>query len=255
MTSFGATTTSSMPGSSTSATSSSTTRRRAASSSTTRMALRTFAALGCLASAVMGKETEIPTATVEGRITIPQPFRLVKDLYSQIKMVLSNNVDTRVVFPDSKGKFSIPDVMAGDTYSLELHHPVLWFDSIVVDVGRSPDAHNTDTHNPADAKVTPYLTDLLYGRGKRLRYPLELAPSTVKMYFNEREDFNLLSLFRSPMVLMMGVMFVFIYLMPKLMPTPEDEEPPKRAVGNARPRGDVELTNAKGGKRVPANAD
>lgn len=85
-------------------------------------------------------------------------------LFTACKLVLSNNVDTRVVFPNSRGHFEIPDVMTGDTYSLDLFHPVLWFDPVLVEVGRKADGIEDD------AKVTPYLSDVLYGRGAKLRY-------------------------------------------------------------------------------------
>ncbi|CAD7961562.1 unnamed protein product [Amoebophrya sp. A120] len=178
-----------------------------------------YLGLDCFASSA-SLPPEPATTSIQGVIKIPPHFRLTKDALSSTKLILSNNVDTRIVHPTAKGEFEITDVLTGEpNYSLDIVHPILWFDPVLIDVG-----HVSDAESDSMPKITPYLSDALYGKGKKLKYPLELAPSNVKMYFEEREDFNILSLFKSPMVLMMAFMFGFVYLMPKLMPQMDEQD-------------------------------
>lgn len=153
-----------------------------------------------LAVLVLGEEKD-ELRTVEGVINIPKYFDNVKDGRQNLRVVLSNPLDTKLVFANSNGEFEISGVVENATYILEVFHPALFFDSVTIEVGKKG--------------VTPYLTDYLYGKGPKLRYPLVLAPSSIKNYFEEREDFNILSLFKSPMVMMMLFMFGMVYMMPK----------------------------------------
>ena len=43
----------------------------------------------------------------------------------------------------------------------------------------------------------------MYRKRAKLKYPLALAPSVLMAYFAPREEFNILSVLKSPMVLMM----------------------------------------------------
>ena len=79
---------------------------------------------------------------------------------------------------------------------LELTHPSLHFDPVTIETFFGGESQNS-------VKITPFLTDHMYRKGAKLKYPLALAPSVLMAYFQPREEFNILSVLKSPMVLMM----------------------------------------------------
>merc|ERR1712060_152683 len=76
----------------------------------------------------------------------------------------------------------------------------------------------------ATMKMTAYLSDLEHGRGAKLKYPLGLAPSGMSSYLEKREEFNILSVFKSPMALISLFSFGAMFLLPKLQPMIEEEK-------------------------------
>merc|ERR1739848_95277 len=85
-------------------------------------------------------------------------------------------------------------------------------------------------------KVNSYLADLEHGKGSKLKYPLGLAPSDMYAYLEQREDFNILSVFKSPMSLMFLFSMGMMFLMPKLQPTREEEKEKQRLEKEAKER-------------------
>lgn len=100
------------------------------------------------------------TTIVKGKVSIPPQFQVAENILANTKLILSNHIETRVAFPNAKGVFAFAGVMAGANYVLELSHPALFFEPITLET--TPQTTN-------EVKVVPYLNDLLYGKGARLR--------------------------------------------------------------------------------------
>merc|ERR1712187_307323 len=87
-------------------------------------------------------------------------------------------------------------------------------------------------------KLNAYLSDLEHGKGAKLKYPLGLAPSDMYAYLEKREDFNVLSVLKSPMMLMFLFSFGVMFLLPKLQPMIEEEKERQRLeTQEKQPRG------------------
>ncbi|EPT04254.1 hypothetical protein FOMPIDRAFT_1028022 [Fomitopsis schrenkii] len=112
------------------------------------------------------------------------------------------------------GNFEIPDVPPG-TYLLSVlshdHH----FDKLRVDV--------FDTESLPE--VRPYIpgTPLSPPSTVNLPYPILLNPRHKNDYFVERQSFNLMGMFQSPMMLMMLVMGGMMLAMPYIMKSMDPE--------------------------------
>merc|ERR1712187_480087 len=76
----------------------------------------------------------------------------------------------------------------------------------------------------ATMKMTAHMADLEQGRGAKLKYPLGLAPSGTFQYLEKREEFNILSVFKSPMALISLFSVGAMFLLPKLQPMLEEEK-------------------------------
>jgi len=97
---------------------------------------------------------------------------------------------------------------------LQVVQPTLRFDPVRVETSVKAGA----------LKMTAYLADLEHGRGAKLKYPLGLAPSDLYAYLEKREEFNLFSIFKSPMTLLSLFSFGAMFLLPKLQPMLEEEK-------------------------------
>merc|ERR1739849_6321 len=115
--------------------------------------------------------------------------------------------------PTSDGYFAISGVAVGN-HLLQVVHPVLRFEPVMVDV----------TMKSGVLKINSYLADLEHGKGSKLKYPLGLAPSGTYQYLEKREDFNILSVFKSPMALISLFSCGAMFLLPKLQPMIEEEK-------------------------------
>merc|ERR1712039_1007437 len=76
--------------------------------------------------------------------------------------------------------------------------------------------------------MSGYIASFEYGRGDKLKYPLMLQPSGSSSYLEKREDFDILSVFKSPMTLMMLFSCGAMFLLPKLQPMLEEEKEKQR---------------------------
>merc|ERR1712083_320748 len=92
-------------------------------------------------------------------------------------------------------------------------------------------------------KTTAYLADLEHGRGAKLKYPLGLAPSGLFGYLEKREEFNILSVFKSPMALISLFSCGAMFLLPKLQPMMEEEKERQRLEADSRSGGKGEDRN------------
>merc|ERR1712107_685257 len=97
---------------------------------------------------------------------------------------------------------------------LQVVHPVLRFDPVLVDVQKKG----------GSIKLSAYLFEPEHGKGAKLKYPLGLAPSDTFQYLEKREEFNILTIFKNPMALMGLFSFGVMFLLPKLQPMLEEEQ-------------------------------
>ncbi|KAM3711387.1 hypothetical protein ACB098_01G105100 [Castanea mollissima] len=124
---------------------------------------------------------------------------------SNVKVIL--NGGQRATFLRHDGSFSFYNVPAG-THLIEVDALGYFFSPVRVDVSaRFP------------GKIQAALTENRRGLGE-----LILEPMRVEQYYEIREPFNVMSVVKSPMGLMMGFMLVVMFLMPKLMENMDPEE-------------------------------
>ncbi|KAI3863319.1 hypothetical protein MKX03_008274 [Papaver bracteatum] len=134
---------------------------------------------------------------------------------SNAKVMLNGGQRTSFLRPD--GYFSFHNVPAG-THLVEVASVGFFFSPVRVDVS---------ARNPG--KVQAALTETRRGLTE-----LVLEPLKEEHYYEIREPFNVMSLLKSPMGLMMGFMVVVVFLMPKLMENmdPEELKRAQESVGN-----------------------
>merc|ERR1712137_1047519 len=75
--------------------------------------------------------------------------------------------------------------------------------------------------------TSAYLADMEHGRGAKLKYPLGLAPSEAYTYLEKRDEFNIMSILKSPMTLLALFSMVAMFIGMKAQPMVEEEK--KRA--------------------------
>ncbi|XP_004291436.1 PREDICTED: ER membrane protein complex subunit 7 homolog [Fragaria vesca subsp. vesca] len=134
---------------------------------------------------------------------------------SNIKVILNGGQRVTYLRPD--GVFSFHNVPAG-THLIEVSAIGYFFSPVRVDVS---------ARNPG--KVQAALTE---NRRGLLTFVLE--PLREEQYYEIREPFNIMSIVKSPMGLMVGFMVVVVFLMPKLMENmdPEEMRRTQEAMGN-----------------------
>ncbi|EIW64742.1 uncharacterized protein TRAVEDRAFT_33498 [Trametes versicolor FP-101664 SS1] len=130
----------------------------------------------------------------------------------QTKVVLDNGKWSGGVTRD--GSFVIPDVPAG-TYVLSVLAHDHFFEQMRVDI------YESDTL----PEVRPYFpgTPLSPAAPATLPYPLVLSARGRYDYFVPRESFNVIAMFKNPMMMMMLGAGVLVLLMPTLMKNMDPE--------------------------------
>ncbi|KAI0361711.1 hypothetical protein OH77DRAFT_1417979 [Trametes cingulata] len=148
---------------------------------------------------------------LKGRIQWNEQCPSLKDL-GQAKVVLDNGKLRGGVTRD--GSFIIPDVPTG-TYVLSVLAHDHQFDQMRIDVFES------DTL----PEVRPYFpgTPLSPVAPATLPYPLVLSARGRNDYFVPRESFNVLVMFKNPMMLMMLGAGALVLLMPTMMKNMDPE--------------------------------
>ncbi|KAE9452211.1 hypothetical protein C3L33_15913, partial [Rhododendron williamsianum] len=139
--------------------------------------------------------------TINGRVKIPSlgaKGLLLPGKLSNVKVIL--NGGQRVTFLKPDGYFSFHNVPAG-THLIEVIAIGYFFSPVRVDVS---------ARNPG--KVQAALTE-----NRRGLTELVLEPLREEQYYEIREPFNIMSLAKSPMGLMVGFMVIVMFIMPKLV--------------------------------------
>uniref|UniRef100_A0A7S2B135 ER membrane protein complex subunit 7 beta-sandwich domain-containing protein n=1 Tax=Alexandrium andersonii TaxID=327968 RepID=A0A7S2B135_9DINO len=183
--------------------------------------------LCCLLAGVARAEEKV--GQIRGRVSIPQKF--THELppgqgLAAMRVILDGGMHS--VLPTADGYFLIGDVPAGP-HLLQVVHNRLLFDPVRV-----------EAQEGSTMKMTAYLADFEHGRGAKLKYPLGLAPSGTYSYLEKREEFNILSVFKSPMALISLFSFGAMLLLPKLQPMIEEEKERQRLETQ---RGEGEVTD------------
>jgi hypothetical protein len=120
--------------------------------------------------------------------------------------------NTRVLIDDGQyvgflradGTFSIPGLQSG-SYIVEVSSPRNHYESVRVDINNKGKvrARRLNLLQPSDVTI--------------LRYPLSFESKGYPNYFHKREQFRVLDILMSPMVIMMVLPLVLIVLLPKLI--------------------------------------
>lgn len=140
---------------------------------------------------------------LEGLIRLPAS----RKASPSIKILL--NGGRKKAFTDMKGRFSFDGLSPG-RYSLEVSTPNWGFPSYIV-------------HVMDNGSVQASFFDHK-GVKRNLVAPLVLEPFGVPNYFEPRKQMNIMSMFMNPMGIMMIVMAVVAFGMPKLMGAMDPEE-------------------------------
>ncbi|KIP12023.1 hypothetical protein PHLGIDRAFT_21319 [Phlebiopsis gigantea 11061_1 CR5-6] len=124
----------------------------------------------------------------------------------QAKAVLDNGIRYGGITQD--GGFSIPNVPPG-IYVLSIISHDHIFDKLRVDV------LETDSL----PEIRPYLpgTPLLNPSAVALPYPIRISAAQKLDYYTDRQGFNLLAMFKNPMMMMMLVGGALVFSMPYIM--------------------------------------
>ncbi|KAF1799432.1 hypothetical protein V8B55DRAFT_1538476 [Mucor lusitanicus] len=114
----------------------------------------------------------------------------------------------------SNGEFNIPHVRPG-SYLLEVQSIDHVYPKIRVDINEK---------NQVQAAYTGLGIDWNQ-RGYSVVYPLEIQAKAEAEYFMQRQGFNIMGMFKNPMMLMMGVSAIMMFFMPKMMKSLQNMDP------------------------------
>ncbi|XP_073301936.1 ER membrane protein complex subunit 7 homolog [Primulina huaijiensis] len=131
---------------------------------------------------------------------------------SNVRVILNGGEKVTFLRPD--GYFSFHNVPAG-THLIEVAAIGYFFSPVRVDVS---------ARNPG--KVQAALTET-----RRALTELVLEPLQEEQYYEIREPFSVMSIFKSPMGLMVGFMVIVMFVMPKLV-DPEELKRAQEEMGN-----------------------
>jgi len=172
-----------------------------------------------LATQVYAKE-ERKNYRVEGRLAsnnllAPEAWKTID--INQIQLELKGDFEQYHTFARKNGSFVFFEVPAG-SYLLKVLSAQYIYPMIRVDI--SSKTGTIKASRVADKSIAPY--------------PLKLEPEAINDYFMVKEGFKITSLFMNPMMIMIGVSVVFIFLIPRVMGS-LDEETLKELQGNQQP--------------------
>ncbi|XP_075506237.1 ER membrane protein complex subunit 7 homolog [Primulina tabacum] len=131
---------------------------------------------------------------------------------SNVRVILNGGQKVAFLRPD--GYFSFHNVPAG-THLIEVAAIGYFFSPVRVDVS---------ARNPG--KVQAALTET-----RKALTELVLEPLQEEQYYEIREPFSVMSIFKSPMGLMVGFMVIVMFVMPKLV-DPEELKRAQEEMGN-----------------------
>ncbi|GAB5585990.1 ER membrane protein complex subunit 7 [Umbelopsis nana] len=151
-------------------------------------------------------------ARLEGSIAQNSLIQDLGDLEPTASVLLNGGEYTALVQKD--GKFIFPDVGDGN-YFLEVQSVNYVFPKIRVDI------QGETVKGAYSALGSEWATT-----GYELAHPFALKAKANAEYFLKREGFNVMNMFKNPMMLMMGLSAIMLFALPKMMAqiNPEDME-------------------------------
>ena len=170
------------------------------------MPARRLAALLAIAAAAAG--AAVDGHAVEGKIKLPLKLLQEGDLRTT-EVTLNGGEHRAFTRPD--GSFRFTDVAPG-VYLLDVLSTEYLFSQFKLNL-------------PEDDGEIRVLEYMYPGANKRAAaYPVDLRPHVKLEYFDKRQQPGLHTLFRNPMLLMMGFTMLMVFFMPKLMDSLDPEE-------------------------------
>ena len=160
----------------------------------------------CVAAAPAASRAALGTATIKGRIALPEEYVLAKDAYASLfSSYADNTYRRRKAFPDAQGGFVFDGVEDG-THSLEIEATPYVFTAVkvVVKDGSVKEALASDVGDVA----MPH-------------EPLKMVPLRVTSFFEQRQKFNVMQWLKTPYG-MMGFAVFSLLVMPYLKVDPEE---------------------------------
>eukprot|EP00727_Mastigamoeba_balamuthi_P009950 m51a1_g5578 hypothetical protein (222) ;mRNA; r:624257-625127 len=170
------------------------------------LALATLAATAATPETAAAPKPDIEHTDIDGRFVLKKlPNLPVLPRISDIRVVLVGGFATKrvsaIVRPD--GTFTLRNVVPG-VYTLETHSALFEVDSERFELRK-------------DGKVKCYWW-------QESRQRLQITLDTPAEYFQVRVPYDYTSLFKSPMIIMMGVSVLMMFVLPKLMANMDPEE-------------------------------
>ncbi|KAG2188585.1 hypothetical protein INT44_001340 [Umbelopsis vinacea] len=161
-------------------------------------------------------------ARLEGSIEKNAMLPDLADLESTASVLLNGGEYSTFVQKD--GRFIFPEVPSGN-YFLEIQSVNYIFPKLRVDVG-DDSVKGAFSSLGSDWATTGY----------EVTYPFVLKAKAPAEYFFKREGFNVMNMFKNPMMIMMGVSALMMFAMPKMMANirPEDMEDFNKAQADAQ---------------------
>ena len=167
---------------------------------------RRLAAL--LASAAAAAGAAVDGHAVEGKIKLPLKLLQEGDLRTT-EVTLNGGEHRAFTRPDGSCRFTAD---APGVYLLEVFTTEYLFSQFKLNL-------------PEDDGEIRVLEYMYPGANKRAAaYPVDLRPHVKLEYFDKRQQPGLHTLFRNPMLLMMGFTMLMVFFMPKLMDSLDPEE-------------------------------
>ncbi|KAL7488146.1 hypothetical protein ACHAW6_013744 [Cyclotella cf. meneghiniana] len=166
----------------------------------------------CILPTLCTSDASPPHARIRGRLRLPDPNASL----NSTRLTLNDGSLTTYTMPDGSFVFHRvpPGVHLLDVQSRE-HH----FSQVKIQLLE-------------DAMDSPKCVEYVYpGATKQaVPHPLELTAHASYQYYEPREGFSILGIFKNPMLLMMIVMGGMMFLMPKMMENldPEQKEQMQR---------------------------
>uniref|UniRef100_A0A7S1F4P7 ER membrane protein complex subunit 7 beta-sandwich domain-containing protein n=1 Tax=Noctiluca scintillans TaxID=2966 RepID=A0A7S1F4P7_NOCSC len=158
------------------------------------------------------------TGEIRGRVSIPSRFQQglpARMGLNALKVIVDGGA--YAALPTADGHFAISGVCPG-THLLQVIHPTLVFEPVYVEAAAKNGV----------VKMSAHLADFEQGAGAKLKYPLGVAPSNTYTYLEKREEFNIFSIFKSPMALIGLFSFGAMFLLMKVQPMLEEEKERER---------------------------
>lgn len=140
--------------------------------------------------------------SIQGAIRLPKP-----NLKAAACRLFVNGGQT-VGLVRADGNFVITGLPAG-TYLLEIYHPDFVFSAIRVDIS---------------AKEKGKVRAAVASTKAKLPYPLSLRPDKPAVYFQQHAPYDWSSMFKNPMVLMMGFTLIMVVVMPRMLNNMDPKE-------------------------------